>query len=317
MAGQEPPVVLVTGASGLLGSNLLLSAHRRRYDVVGAYHHARVSASWLRSRSISEQDPASGPDLIRQTRPRWVVHCAAATDVDWCERNPEAAHRINASFTSGLAAASREVDASFVFISTDAVFDGRRGGYSESDAPSPVNVYGASKLAGEAAARNETDDLLIVRTNIFGWNSQSRLSLAEWMLARLEADQTVPGFIDVTFSPILVNQLAETIFDLLEIGVRELIHVGSSDSCTKHRFAQLLAETFGMRTDRVEKSLVECAGLHAPRPRNTALDSTRAASRLGRALPTVRAGLARMRALREQGYRKLLKDLGDNDHDDH
>ena len=180
------------------------------------------------------------------------MHCAAATDVDWCERNPEGAHRINALLTGSLAAASREVDAAFVFISTDAVFDGRRGGYSETDAPSPVNVYGASKLAGETAAQNETDNLLIVRTNIFGWNFQLRLSLAEWMLSRLEADQTVPGFIDVTFSPILVNQLAETIFDLLEAGARGVIHAGSEDFCTKFQFARLVAEVFGLRQDLVE-----------------------------------------------------------------
>jgi dTDP-4-dehydrorhamnose reductase len=138
-------------------------------------------------------------------RPAWIVHCAAATNVDWCESHPVECMRVNAEAAGALARAARSIGARLVYISTDSVFDGVSGGYRETDPVSPVNHYARSKASGESAVLDEIPDALVLRTNIYGWNLQSKHSLAEWALARLEGGEVVPGFRDVSFSPLLVN----------------------------------------------------------------------------------------------------------------
>ena len=129
------------------------------------------------------------------------MHCAAATNVDWCEDNPKQAEAINVQATADLAEIAAALNARFVYISTDSVFDGKRGDYAETDEPAPLNVYARSKLAGEQETLRLNAAAIVVRVSIYGWNAQKKESLAEWVLRRLEEGSDVPGFTDVFFTP--------------------------------------------------------------------------------------------------------------------
>ena len=104
--------------------------------------------------------------IFEELRPSSVVHCAAATDVDWCEEQPDEAYRINAIMPATLAAISSRSDVRLLYISTDSVFDGARGDYAETDEPEPVNVYARSKLHGERAVLRENPVASIARVNL-------------------------------------------------------------------------------------------------------------------------------------------------------
>lgn len=149
--------VLVIGAGGMLGQDICA-----RF----APHFALVTAS-RRSGDI-RLDITDGEAMRRaigETAPDVVILCAAYTDVDGCERNPEEAYRVNAFGAANVASACDDVGARLLFISTDYVFDGaKRSGYTEWDAPRPLNVYGASKLAGEQWIREICPRHWIVRT---------------------------------------------------------------------------------------------------------------------------------------------------------
>jgi dTDP-4-dehydrorhamnose reductase len=301
--------MLVTGASGLLGANLALQWSEAGVDLTGVYHTHPVRSPGFAACQAELADRAAVQALIRDRAPGWVIHCAAATDVDWCEAHPAGAYRINAEGAGFVAAAARDAGAGLVYISTDAVFDGVRGGYAESDAPAPVNAYAHSKLAGERAVLAAHPAALVVRTNIFGWNARPKRSLAEWALARLEAGEDVPGWTDVVFNPLLANDLADLLLAAMERGLSGVVHFAARNAVSKYAFAQMVARTFGHDADRVRPTSIDDVSFAAPRPRNTTLAVDKACEALGRPMPTVEAGLARFRQLRESGFVNRLKQL--------
>lgn len=299
--------LLVTGASGLLGLNLALTVLGRPGKVVGVVRSNPIHLEGMDTVVADLTDGEVARRLVTSIRPSWVIHCAAATNVDWCERNPAEAHRTNAEAAGWLAAAAQRADAAFLYVSTDSVFAGDTGDYREEDPPAPVNVYARSKLAGERAVAGECDRHLIVRTNLFGWGLPTSRSLAEWILTTLEGGGEVPGFRDVVFNPLLVNDIAEILLLLTENGTTGTLHLGSANYVSKYEFARQLAEVFGFPPERVRSTSADDVDFDAPRPRNTTLRTERAVAALGRPMPSVREGLERYRALRDQGHPARLR----------
>lgn len=301
-------LIAVTGGAGLLGANLALDCFKRGVNVVtiDCEPGPRLPAAL----ACDLTDGEAATRLLEELRPGTVIHCAAAVDVDWCETHPEAAHAINVEATRRLARTANQLGARFVYISTDSVFDGSRGGWKEMDATGPVNVYAQTKLEGERAAFQEAREALIVRTCIYGWNMRPKQSLAEWLLSRLEAGLTAPAFTDIVFTPILANDLGGALAELMDQGVSGIVHVAGSEAVTKYEFAARLAATFGLDGGLVRRTLASESGLRAPRPRDASLDVSRAERLLGRPAPGVSQGLRRFKALRDSGYVEELRALG-------
>ncbi len=304
-AGDE--MILVTGASGLLGANLTIAARTRELDVVAAYGTHPVHFEGIEAIPVDLTSPKAIETTLEAVRPDWIIHCAAATDVDWCEAHPDEARRINAEVPRNLAKAARLRKAKFLHMSTDAVFDGRGGSYDETDAPAPVNVYGATKWEGERAVREILPTSLVVRTNLYGWNLLPKQSLAEWILDLLESGTPVPGFDDVVFTPILADDLAGLLLDMVNRSQEGLYHVAGSEALSKCEFARRLARVFGYNPGLVRPVPLADSHLQAPRPRNTTLRTDKAARALGRVLPTAEEGLRRFKLDRDSGYLARLR----------
>jgi dTDP-4-dehydrorhamnose reductase len=305
----------ITGARGLLGANLVLHFLDRGWRVIAFSQSQPPPVAGVEFVTGDLRNRAWAGEAIACAQPDCVIHCAAATDVDWCEHHAEEARAVNVIPVAAVAAAARRVAARFVYISTDAVFDGERGQYRELDTPAPVNVYARTKMEGELAALENHPAALVARTNIYGWNLKPKFSLAEWVLHRLESGHTVPAFGDVVFSPILANDLGEAILELLDRGAQGVYHVAAGDCCSKHDFALALAEVFHLPRALVCRSAMSASHLTAPRPRNTSLDTGKASSALGRPMPGVAEGIARFKALRDNGFAGRLKGLdGERDH---
>ena len=134
--------VLITGASGLLGANLARH-HSRNFECFGWYATNAVSINGVTMEHIDLTDHDSVTSALDRIHPDMIVHCAAATNVEWCEKNPELAKTINEDSTLLLAEKAVDLGAKFVFTSTDSVFDGKTGNYPISDVPDPLNAYAA------------------------------------------------------------------------------------------------------------------------------------------------------------------------------
>ena len=299
--------VLVTGASGLLGANLCLYLAGRHQVMAASAHHPLVHQN-VTPLLNDLRDRDHGFRLVHEARPEAVIHCAALTDVDRCEREPELARLLNYTASRAIARASAECGARLIHISTDMVFDGSEPAKTESSPTRPLNTYGTTKLHAEGAVLEECPEALVVRTNIYGWNALPKLSLAEWALARLRSGQSTPGFSDVYFSPILVNDLAAELEKLLTSGLTGVVHVAGADRVSKYEFVKMIARQSGADVSLVRTVLLAEFGLPTPRPLDMSLDCSYARQN-GMCIPGVEDGLATFLSLEGAGYPERVKGL--------
>lgn len=303
--------VLVTGASGLLGINLALEA-AQDHTVFGVIDkHAIVSKDF----GVLQRDLLASNgvrDVLDQAQPEWIIHCAAMANLDACEKAPEIAYRMNAELPGRMASAAVGSGIRFLHISTDAVFDGKHGGYCETDKTNPLSVYAETKLAGERAVADANQDAVIVRVNFYGFSLSGTRSLAEFFLNNLLAGNPMKGFTDVHFCPLLVNDLAKILLTMLTNGLSGLYHVVSSESMSKYDFGVALARRFGLNAELIEPFSVEASELQASRAHNLTLRTDKISQELNFVLPGIQDGLDRFFDLYRNGYAEQIREMGVN-----
>lgn len=186
-------------------------------------------------------------EVVKKHRPEMVIHCAAMTDVDGCERSPDLAFKVNALGTWNLACACAANDAAIAYVSTDYVFDGEKGEpYTEFDRTNPTSAYGASKLAGEQAVTELCPKHYIVRTSwVFAPHAKN---FALTMLRLSETNKEIKVVADQFGSPTYAKDLAGFLASLAGSPLYGVYHYTNSGACSWHEFAKNILETAG-RTD--------------------------------------------------------------------
>ena len=314
--------LLVTGASGLLGLNLALAAggmpapgpaslSESGYQVTGLVHSHGLSGTPFPVRRIDLNASVQVTKIIEETRPEIIINCAAVANLDVAEADPVSAWRMNADLPGWLAKECASRSIRLMHISTDAVFDGQRGEYTEQDLPDPLSVYARSKLAGEKAVLESNPQAVVARVNFFGWSISGQRSLAEWFLNNLTAGHPVKGFTDVFFCPLLVNQLVGLLLEMIEKSLTGLYHVVSRDHLSKYAFGQALARQFCLDENLISPASSQEAGLAARRSPNLTLRTDKLAAALGITLPNVASGIAQFYDLYSAGFPQRLKAFRD------
>lgn len=249
--------VLVTGAKGQLGVELL--------DVLGQSHD--VIGLDLPEWDITKSEAMR---VVADVHPAWVVHAAALTDVDGCERDPARAHFVNGEGTRRVAEGCHAVGAGMVYLSTDYVFDGQKGApYVETDPAAPLSVYGRSKLAGEEATREIAPRWAIVRTAwLFGVSGKN---FVKTIVEKATAGGPLRVVDDQVGSPTYARDLAEAIRELLVRGLTGMYHVTNSGSCSWYAFARAILQQAGLATATVSPMTTAELGRPAPRPASSVL----------------------------------------------
>jgi dTDP-4-dehydrorhamnose reductase len=299
-------MLLITGAGGFLGANALLEARDAGHDVVGTYHSTPIRGPGVRAVMADLSLPGAFERLLDSLRPDWVLNCIAYANVDGCERDPDRAAQINTALPRSLAIACRDRQVRLLQVSTDSVFDGKRGGYTETDSPGPVNFYAKTKLDGERAVIKELPDALVVRTNFVGHSSGSRVGLVDWIIRELTAGRRISGFTDVVFSPLVANDLVRTMLSMMDARLSGLYNAGAAGATSKFDFAVSLARELGLDPTLVHPARLADAPLDARRPLNTSLSSAHLEKKLGRAMPTIDEGVALLGKLRASDYPERL-----------
>lgn len=298
--------IFVTGGSGLLGSTIINMA-LSKFDVYSNYNTNKVELKRVNFHKIDlcQSDEIK---IIEEINPDLIVHCAALTNVDYCEKNAHMAYKVNVLATVNLMKIAKKIKAYVIYISTDSIFDGRKGNYKENDTKNPLNLYGKTKLEAEDKVLFGYDNSCIIRTNIYGWNRLiNKFSLAEWIINKLERNKRVFGISDVFFTPILVNDLSDIIFELYNRRYNGVLHVGSIDKCSKLDFAFKLARIFEFNEELVQPISINDLKLKALRGRDMSLDVSKAKKYLQVELPSIEEGLKKMKDLRDSGYVKELR----------
>lgn len=289
----------ITGARGFLGSNLAVALP----DTFATLGVVRPNSGKVHFRQQLDCDLRDTNQLIRnvrEVRPSIIFHGAAIAGHETAARDPDQAFDVNVRATEALAAVSSEIGARLVYISTDAIFSGQRGDYTEDDPVEPFSLYGETKLAGEDAVRRELEDHLIVRTNFFGWSETGSKSILEFFVNSLRSNASVNGYVDFVVTSIYVQSLLKTIFQLNDISAIGTFNIVSSNPLSKYEFGKAVAKTFNLNDSLIRASISSSEIHTTSRNRNLSLNTAKVASILGRRMPTQEEGL--LAALKEESF---------------
>lgn len=304
--------ILITGATGLLGINLALTAQSLGHEVYGVSLDQGIQNLPFPLSRVDLTHRGTVSKILEVSNPEVVFNCIALTDVDHCEQVPGEAERVNALIPEKLAELAAMRGIKLVQISTDAVFDGKTGGYTESDEPSPLNVYARTKLGGETRVMQKDPNALICRVNFYGWSISGRRSLAEWVFNKLSAGEMINGFTDTIFSPFLATDLARILIALVEKRCSGLYHVVNPTGISKYAFALAIARQFGFDETQIVPASIHDAGLRAARSPNLNLDSSKLVRELGEEIPDHQIGILRFHRQYLDGYPEQLQHYSEN-----
>jgi dTDP-4-dehydrorhamnose reductase len=253
--------VLVTGSKGMLGQDLV-SCLNRRHEVI-PFH--RGDADITRADQVWR--------AMNDARPDAVIHTAAFTAVDDCERQPELAFSVNADGTCYIADACRRLKIPMLYVSTDYVFDGEKTSpYEEDDSPNPLNIYGKSKLKGEKYVLDLVDDFRIVRVSwLFGAGGRNFVRTILGVGQKRKPLQVVD---DQVGSPTYTKDLAIKLGEVLERGSSGIYHITNQGFCSWFDLAKEAMRVSGLDSVPIAPTTTSQAGRPAPRPKNSRLANT-------------------------------------------
>jgi dTDP-4-dehydrorhamnose reductase len=301
--------LLVTGASGMLGANLALLAQKMGFEVLGWTNSRPLVEAPFATRAVDFLDQQDLAEAFEAAQPNALINCAAQANVDAAEKQPQMALRINAEAAGELAGMALAANVPMIHISTDAVFDGTKGNYKETDTPNPLNTYAKSKLAGEHAVAEANPEAAIARVVFYGWSLTGKRSLAEFFYNNLTAGKPVNGFTDMFFSPLYVGRLAEALLEMLQKRLSGIYHVYAPESLSKYDFGVRLAQEFGLDASLIRPISALDSDLLTRRSLNLSMNTDKLQTALGRPLPGQTEGLRALHADLDSGLRQKLLSL--------
>ncbi len=268
--------LLITGASGLFGSKLAEIAAVRAYQVYSGYSRTRVASGIPIKFDVSDKNRVK--DVFKKVNPEVVVHAAALTNVDKCELNRELAWRVNVEGARNIAEGAKSRNAFLIYISTDYVFNGETGLYSENDKTDPINHYGVTKLKAEGLVKELIDDYCIVRTSVLygAIATTGKINFALWLLHQLKNKEQVKIVTNQWNSPTLNKSLAEMTLEIIERKLTGTFHLSGATRISRYDFAKLIAQAFNLDLKLINPGSAEDFPWVAKRPKDSSLDTAKA-----------------------------------------
>jgi dTDP-4-dehydrorhamnose reductase len=291
---------LVIGASGQVGRHVAGALGARGWDVSGTY--ASRPSPGLRRLDVLDDDAVRA--CLDEVAPEVCVLSSAMTNVERCENEPERAEVANARAPGVVAAACKRAGARLLQLSTEYVFDGTAGPYREEDPPSPVSVYGRTKLEGESRVVAEDPANLAVRTTVVFSHDPGGTNFVMQLLARLGRGERMRVPRDQVSSPTYAPDLAAAIAELCDPGAAsrlsglpaaQIVNVAGPEVLDRHTFAVRAARALGLDPGLLDAVDTAALGQKAPRPLRAGLRVERL-RRLGLALRPLDEALAALRA---------------------
>jgi len=262
--------VLVIGGSGLLGKKLREILLENNYDVFTTYYRAHQTDK-EKNYQLDITQKKDVDIVIKKIKPDFIVHTAALTNVDECEKNKDLANNINIQGTKNIAEISIKIGSKLIYVSTDYVFDGKKDLYKEQDQVHPINYYGFTKLKGEEIVKNIVNDCIIVRTSVI-YGSNNNKNFVMWILENLQKHNRISIVNDQYVSPTLNTDLSEQLVALINNDVLGIFHTAGGERINRYDFSQIVAEVFNLDKTLVDAISIKDMNWLAQRPRDSSLD---------------------------------------------
>jgi dTDP-4-dehydrorhamnose reductase len=248
--------ILVTGYTGQLGHDVVLEGINRGFDMIG-----------IGSKDVDIRDQEAVYEYVKMIKPNVIIHCAAYTSVDKAEDDQENCWNVNVLGTQSLAKAAKEINAKFMYISTDYVFSGQGNlPYNESDRPSPIGYYGLTKLEGEKVVQSLLDEWFIIRISwVFGLNGNN---FVKTMLKLAESSNELNIVSDQVGSPTYTFDLSRLLLDIVQTNKYGIYHASNEGFCSWSEFAKEIFKLVNKEI-KVNDILTEQYPTRAERPKNS------------------------------------------------
>lgn len=283
--------ILIIGASGLVGGAIFKLCKKNNHTVFGTYN--KFPQPGLFPLDISNQAKIS--EYVNQFKPEAVIIPAAFADVDGCEKNPKLCNKINRDGVRNILTAAKTINPLVVFFSTDYVFDGKNGPYSEEDRVNPLSVYAKVKLEMEEYIRNNCPKFLIIRTcGVYGWEAQNKNFVVR-LIDKLRKKESVAIVTDQIGTPTYVENLAAAVCYLIEKNYHGLYHVTGTSVLPRFEFAKTIAEIFNLDKNLIKPITTDQINQPAQRPMRGGLKTDKVQAILPFKLLSAREGLEKMK----------------------
>jgi dTDP-4-dehydrorhamnose reductase len=234
--------------------------------------------------------------LFQSAKPNTVIHTASETNVDKCEIEKDRAWKINVEGTRNIVEACRQTDAKLIYISTDYVFDGEKGMYSEEDIPNPLNFYGLGKLEGERQASKSSPNMAILRTSVLYGTHPTKQDFVTWVMTKLKQANEITVVDDHFNTPTLAQNLASMALEIAQRDLKGIFNTSGSERISRFDFARKIAVAFGLDDSLIKPiKMKELAAWIAIRPRDSSLNTVKIQRELKTQPLSINVGLSKLR----------------------
>lgn len=261
--------LLITGATGFLGGHLIAHA-RENWQVYATYRTNKPNLPQINWIALDLNDLSKLEQTLKVQKIDVIIHAAAIADLDRAENNQELAHQINVLATQKIVGLCESMRIRLIFISTDMVFDGEKGYFTEKDPVNPLNYYGKSKMMAENYIRQFSSNYVIARSAlIYGFSRTESRTFSEIMLERTKNGESVQLFTDQYRTPILVDNLVQVLLELANSDYCGTLNLGSPDRVSRYEFGILFAKYFSISSNLLIPTQMKDYQFKAARPKDT------------------------------------------------
>lgn len=271
--------IFITGIQGLIGWNLY-SYFKQHYPTTG-FSRSRVPASNAHGEWYEGllEDYSRIDLLLDKIRPDVVLHAQAMCNTDLCEIKPEKVELVNVEATRALIKAVSSRAVKFIYLSSEHVFSGKQGHYSETDVCDPISVYGKTKLRAEELVRKNLEEYLIIRPGLMiGPSAQGSVGPKDFLLKRLRKQLPASYFADEIRSPIMAEEFCKAVEYFLKCGTTGILHIAGADRISRYDLARCIAHEAGVSGKWIRKKFIE-DDKQVPRIADCTLDCSLARSK--------------------------------------
>jgi len=259
-------MIIVTGASSSPGYKIALKLSEK-YDVLAVYNEHKIEGI----NSIKFDITKEPEKLILDYKPDIIVHAAAIGNVDYCEENKEFCYNVNVVSLRKLFSEAYRKGTKIIYISTDYVFDGKKGLYKETDVPNPINYYGLTKFIGEEIAYSKGGTVMRIAA-VYG-TGYGRTNFGKFIVDKLSKNEKIDAAHDQYLSPTLNTQIGEAALKLVEKNYDGLIHI-TGPRLSRYEFALKVCEKFGFSSSLVNPVSINSFNFKSSRPKDSSLDNS-------------------------------------------
>ena len=261
---------LVTGSAGLIGSQLVNDLEKSGEIVYSCYNNVKPLCGIPTKLNLLNLEDIH--KFFKKIQPDVIIHSAALTDVEKCEVEPKLANSINVKSTEIIAKEAENFDSYLMYISTDYVFDGKKGSYKETDLTNPLNHYGKTKLSGEKIIKDKTSKWSIIRTSTpFGTHSFKK-TFPVWVFENLKNNKKINVLEDQFTSPTYVPNLSKMILEIITRNLEGFFHVSGSTKISRFEFAKIVLEKFNLDSSLLNPVKIDSMPWKAHRPIDSSLN---------------------------------------------